>query len=254
MSPPISIDGTDITGATIDGTDVSEITVDGDVVFTAEQALPTAGLLHRYDASELTGETDGQNISGLPDLAGNDDLSRTGTVEYETNAINGLPALRTFSGGNGIMTGGSVLSQPFAVWYAWEMISTNQGLNQVFANSSGFDVSVTPNDPFNNGNISIRAGNFLPTSNVIVRLQIAGWEFDGSNSQIYDGTTSLVTGDAGTDGTFGGFILFNRRISAGNSVALNARYGEMLIYDMNNPSYNASDVANYLGEKWGVSV
>jgi len=41
MTPPISIDGTDITGATIDGTDVQEITVDGDVVFTAE-TLPVA--------------------------------------------------------------------------------------------------------------------------------------------------------------------------------------------------------------------
>jgi len=35
MSPPTSIDGTDITGATIDGQDVQEITVDGDVVFSA---------------------------------------------------------------------------------------------------------------------------------------------------------------------------------------------------------------------------
>jgi len=35
MTPPISIDGTDITGATIDGTDVTEITVDGQTVFVA---------------------------------------------------------------------------------------------------------------------------------------------------------------------------------------------------------------------------
>jgi len=35
MTPPISIDGTDITGATIDGTDVQEITVDGQTVFSA---------------------------------------------------------------------------------------------------------------------------------------------------------------------------------------------------------------------------
>jgi len=35
MSPPISIDGTDIAGATIDGQEVQEITVDGDTVFTA---------------------------------------------------------------------------------------------------------------------------------------------------------------------------------------------------------------------------
>lgn len=35
MSPPINIDGQDITGATIDGQEVQEITVDGDVVFQA---------------------------------------------------------------------------------------------------------------------------------------------------------------------------------------------------------------------------
>jgi hypothetical protein len=39
MTPPISIDGTDITGATIDGTDVQEITVDGQTVFTAGPSL-----------------------------------------------------------------------------------------------------------------------------------------------------------------------------------------------------------------------
>jgi len=53
MSPPISIDGTDIAGATIDGQDVSEITVDGDTVFTA---IPDSGLLqYRYeDDSDTT--------------------------------------------------------------------------------------------------------------------------------------------------------------------------------------------------------
>jgi hypothetical protein len=36
----VSIDGTDISGATIDGTDVSEITIDGDVVWTASADPP----------------------------------------------------------------------------------------------------------------------------------------------------------------------------------------------------------------------
>jgi len=43
MSPPTSIDGTDITGATIDGTDVQEITVDGDVVFSAVETSDIDG-------------------------------------------------------------------------------------------------------------------------------------------------------------------------------------------------------------------
>jgi hypothetical protein len=39
MTPPTSIDGTDITGATIDGQDVEEITVDGQTVFGAYNPL-----------------------------------------------------------------------------------------------------------------------------------------------------------------------------------------------------------------------
>ena len=41
MIPPISIDGTDITGLTIDGTDVEEITIDGQTVFSADE-IPVA--------------------------------------------------------------------------------------------------------------------------------------------------------------------------------------------------------------------
>ena len=43
MIPPISIDGTDITGATIDGIEVDEITVDGTPVFTAGPDAVFAG-------------------------------------------------------------------------------------------------------------------------------------------------------------------------------------------------------------------
>jgi len=251
MIPPTSIDGTDITGATIDGTDVEEITVDGQTVFTAVPSLPTSGLLHRYDASELTGETDGQNVDTLPDLAGSNDLSRTGTVEYATNAINGLPALRTFGRGDGIMTGGSVLSQPFAVWYAWDFISDTISGEQIFANSGGFDVSVLPAQ---GGDHEIWAGSLLTAGSSTFGKLVNGWEFDGGSSAIYEGTTQLVTGNTGSAGTPGGFVLFNRRISAGNTEAAEARYGEMLIYDMNNASYSESDVANYLGGKWGITV
>ena len=54
MTPPISIDNTDITGATIDGTDVTEITVDGDVVFSAEAIIEDfeTGNLNSYTITD----------------------------------------------------------------------------------------------------------------------------------------------------------------------------------------------------------
>jgi len=249
MIPPTSIDGTDITGATIDGTDVQEITVDGQTVFTAGPDVPTAGLLHRYDASELTGETDGQNVDTFPDLAGGADLSRTGTVEYADAAMNGLPALRTFSGGDGIMTGGTVLSQPWAVWFAMDIVSTAGTQTQIFANAGGFDVVI---DPIRSDGYTLFAGDFISGPPAVTGQQILNGVFDGANSELLKDNASLVAGFAGTRGTSGGFILFNRRISAGNNLALDAFYGEVLIYDPTDLGYSRSDVYNYLENKWIV--
>jgi len=250
MIPPTSIDGTDITGATIDGTDVQEITVDGDVVFSAAATLPTAGLLHRYDASELTGETDGQNVDTFPDLAGGNDLSRTGTVLYESNGINGLPALETFDNGDGIMTGGSELSQPFAFWIAAD-VTGNSGSSQLIANSAGFDVKFTPVEGSGN---SLRAGNEIFTGNITTGQNVLGYEADGSNSKIIEGLGIEASGNAGTNGTPGGFVIYNRRISAGNDRGLGGYWGEHLIYNMSDPGYDRVAIAEYLGQKWGISI
>ena len=59
MTPPISIDGTDITGATIDGTDVQEITVDGDVVFSAVNIIDDFedGNMSEYTGSGFVANT-----------------------------------------------------------------------------------------------------------------------------------------------------------------------------------------------------
>ena len=61
MIPPISIDGTDITGATIDGTDVTEITVDGQTVFTAGPPI----IVDDFESGNLNiweGDTGSSNI------------------------------------------------------------------------------------------------------------------------------------------------------------------------------------------------
>jgi len=247
MMPPTSIDGTDITGATIDGQHVQEITVDGDTVFTAVLDVPVSGLLHRYDASELTGETDGLNVDTFPDLAGGADLSRTGTVQYADAAINGLPALRTFGGGDGIMTGGTVLSQPFEVWFAMDILSTDGSNPQIFANAADFDVGLLPD---RGGDYDLFAGTFLEDGPNTTGQQILTGVFDGANSEILKDNVSIVTGNAGSNGTPGGFILFNRRQAKSNIKALNAHFGEILIYDSADSGYSRSDVYNYLDAKW----
>lgn len=61
----VTIDGTDISGATIDGTDVQEITVDGDVVWTS---VPSSAIYYWEEREYLTAG-DMINYGSLSDLA-----------------------------------------------------------------------------------------------------------------------------------------------------------------------------------------
>jgi len=85
MSPPTSIDGTDITGATIDGTDVTEITVDGDTVFSA-RTLPVAysNLIawYPFDSAEYGG-SNADDVTAIIGGSG-DDTAYNGTVNGAT--------------------------------------------------------------------------------------------------------------------------------------------------------------------------
>jgi len=82
MTPPISIDGTDITGATIDGTDVQEITLDGQTVFSAVVQLPT-GQLARYKFDEGSGTTASDVLGNEGDITLQNGASFTANSDFE---------------------------------------------------------------------------------------------------------------------------------------------------------------------------
>jgi len=68
MTPPINIDGSQVSGITIDGTSVSEVTVDGDVVFSA---IPDS-VVFNVRARDNDGSKYVANVGpDLPDAKGN---------------------------------------------------------------------------------------------------------------------------------------------------------------------------------------
>jgi len=83
MTPPISIDGTDITGATIDGTDVQEITVDGDVVFSA---FPS-NVFEDFESGNVNDWTDTNTPISITTNAINGNFS--GTLSGQNSRNNG---------------------------------------------------------------------------------------------------------------------------------------------------------------------
>jgi len=82
MTPPINIDGSQVSGITIDGTSVSEVTVDGDVVFSA---IPDS-VGHQYFATD-TGVSDGQTVDPWEDAVGTVDLSAVGSPTQNADGI-----------------------------------------------------------------------------------------------------------------------------------------------------------------------
>ena len=81
MSPPTSIDGTDITGATVDGTDVQQITVDGDVVFSAGPAIIDD--FEDGNLNEYQGDVSDFSITSSSTISGSNSLK---AVNIEGNA------------------------------------------------------------------------------------------------------------------------------------------------------------------------
>jgi len=78
MTPPINIDGSQVSGVTIDGTDVSEVTVDGSTVFGG---IPDSGLEHQFD---LEGNVDDRQTAAS--------LTTNGTTGFTANEIEGNQA------------------------------------------------------------------------------------------------------------------------------------------------------------------
>jgi hypothetical protein len=139
MTPPSSIDGTDITGATIDGQDVQEITVDGQTVFTAI----TDTVIHRYTFENNS------NTTTLTDTVGSANGAITG-MTYTTSLADGEFA-GNFDGENDDVTNLPTESPPisytfdvfqrdFGTIFAWGFnFGNDQGI-VVKVNSEGLEV------------------------------------------------------------------------------------------------------------------
>jgi len=240
MMPPTSIDGTDITGATIDGTDVQEITVDGQTVFTAAQ-LPDTGLLHNFDARELSSATT------FTDQKGSADLTAQGSPSLNASGINGNQTV-SLDGANDYYEGPLSASQPVDVFLVMQkttadagIYSTNQGGAHPRFTDSGSDA------------LQIDAGNQISSGITLTSPEIFLTGFDGGNSvfHISDKNTPVASGNAGTD-DFGGTFYIG--VNTADNFHLESEFGHILFYDASASGYSRSDVWDYLSNEWGISV
>jgi len=220
MMPPISIDGTDITGATIDGTDVQEITVDGDTVFTSGF---DNYIFDDFNDNDLTRPRTGQEDGNY--TADDGTVLNDARIRPDWNVLNGDffttgGELKIDRGGldsgdeDGIVTPSSI-QPPCTITFDWRLpTDNNEGDSMVVGLSS----TPTGHDLFNNNGIAfqfrsttdssvlVAEGSFdtgsLPASNGFVEFIIE----DGFQQLTLDGTV-LISSNFNITQTFSHFFI-----------------------------------------------
>jgi len=156
MTPPINIDGSKVTGITIDGTSVSEVTADGQTVFPSNTIPDPQDLYVRYDYNKAT------SLDALNDQTGSGrDLSGGPISGFGSH--NGLQT-GVYDGSTGQDMEGSSFTT--SLTKPWHLFFTAQCDNE---NAYEYLIS-SPDDRW-------------------------GFQIDGGNWEIYDGSDS-VTGDS----------------------------------------------------------
>jgi len=246
MTPPTTIDGTEITGATIDGQEVTEITVDGQRVFTSGLSLPASTIAH-FDAGAL-GLSNNATVNNFTDQVGNNDLDQVnGAPVLKTSGIAGLPAV-DFDGVDDFLTTDTsrpLNPQPNVFFMVLRDRGTNRGLflsGRTNDNRQDFQI-------FESEGFTLFAGNGLNTFQRDTNPHIFTCIFDGASSELrIDGTS--FTGDVGTDPLKG----FTMGAFASGSFAANALIAEAIVCNARVSTADIQTLESELSEKYGISI
>ena len=219
----------------------------------------TTGLQAHYDATAITGLSDGDPVAQWDDESGNGRHITQGTAAnrptYQTGEINGLPVVR-FDGTNDRLTfAGTAGSDEFALPNTAFAVVRNSsasttGNRHVFA---GADGSARNHLLLEDGDWAIFKGGIIGDSGVSADTDphylMAFYNVSAAvNSTIrLDGAEIY---NAGLDGSEG-FRLIHVGVNAGNSGAFwEGDIAELLVYSRELTTQEISDTEDYLEAKW----
>jgi len=212
-----------------------------------------SGLLHRYDATELT-LSDGESVTSWPDEAGSDDLSTGTAPTFRENIINGNPVVRHDGQGDNLTVNWTNIAAPYEIFtiLVWRSIPNK------FTYYIGGDSSIMPRIGHSSDSPELwmaDAGSRLNGSAVSADTEyITATLFDGANSQHRVNGTTDSTDDAGSNSMQG----LTTGLAANDANDFEnygeVDLGEILVYDPDASGYSRADVESYLSDKWGISV
>jgi len=250
MSPPIfTPDGSEVSEIVLpDGSTASEVIgPDGNVVFEAGGDIPDSGLLHYYDAKEISA-TDGDSISQLDDQQGSENLTQLTSSKqptYRTNRINGNPTLLSQSDYLDVNFASNI-SQPYEVFFVGRF-NTVGGAN--YRGYDGFNnlVRLNANDATGEDSWTQYAGSIIRGGSLDTNIHLWTNVFNGSNSvQRLDGA-QIAIGNSGSDSLDG--LTLGNISGGGDGTDIDICWWG--VYDPTATGYSRSDVESYLVNEWG---
>jgi hypothetical protein len=213
-------------------------------------AIPDSGLLHRYDATELS-LNDGDSVSTWTDQQADDDLTAGAAPTYKTGVINGNAVVRFDGVDDYLDVAFADESQPFHVFLALQWTFVDGGNRYVFdgeTNRAYF--SARDNNSADEWRISTASGATVAGGSLDTNFHIHGLLFNGGSSSVRNDGSEVATGDAGGNALDG--------ITAGATRSqtshAEADVGEILVYGEEKSGTGLDDVESYLADKWGVAL
>lgn len=227
--------------------------------------LQLPGLVAWYDASQITGLSDGEAVAQWNDVSGNGNHLTQGTAGfrpiYKVSIVNGLPVVR-FDGTDDKLTRSTLVAattQVTAYFFVWK-VDTTGGNQQRFIDYDGTGERQAVDVLIATSVIQLWASEFREHTswsgdvNQLVTVVIDG-SGDGSSSTIrIDGVA--LTPAAVDPGDFG---LGSLRVgsAADGTIPLKGDLAELAIFGAKSSPYSTTEITqmeSYLASKWGIGI
>lgn len=171
---------------------------------TTVSPLSVAGLHTWLEADQITGLSDGNDITTVPDSSGNGHTA-TSTAgsrpTYETNELNGLPVMQHITSAKAIATAAFTnVPQPFTIITVAKMTSNpGAGLQRRAVDGQAAANSIAPYAEQATGKWSMYAGVLLNNANYDLNWHIHSLTFNGASSKNRTDGGAGATGNAGAN-------------------------------------------------------
>lgn len=214
-------------------------------------AIPDSGLVHRYDATELS-LNDGDLVSTWPDIEGADDLTAGTAPTYKTSIIGGNPVVRHDGVDDYLSTSWSTtLSEPYMFFIVAKLQNAGSSNQEYLFDGTSAREHRFSADPSNDRYIIIQSGSLVNggSTDGVDAIYTTTWRSGSSADEVRKNGTQIISGDSGNSDSNG---LETRR--GGTNDYGEWDIGEIIVYNTELSTSDRDSVESYLADKWGITI